>query len=73
MEHIILAYLMVTWYVFGHLVCLNYIWYILWPYGIFCVHWVYFSGFGILSLEKFGNPGSIGSERIFITINARVY
>jgi hypothetical protein len=39
------------------------IWYILWPFGIFCGHLVYvmviwniFPHFGILYLEKSGNP-----------------
>jgi hypothetical protein len=29
---------------------------ILWPFGTFCVHLVQFSGFGIMYLEKSGNP-----------------
>jgi hypothetical protein len=30
---------------------------ILWPFGIFCGHLVYFPRFGMLYLEKSGNPG----------------
>jgi hypothetical protein len=33
------------------------IWYILWHFGIFCGHLVYFPRFGILYYEKSGNPG----------------
>jgi hypothetical protein len=33
------------------------IWDILWPFGTFCVRLVHFSGFGIVYLEKYGNPG----------------
>jgi hypothetical protein len=39
------------------------IWYILWPFGIFCAHLVYFDfiwsifpPFGMFYLEKSGNP-----------------
>jgi hypothetical protein len=32
------------------------IWYILWPFGNVVVIWLYFSRFGILCLEKSGNP-----------------
>jgi hypothetical protein len=31
--------------------------YILWPFGIFNCHLVYFSRFGMLYKEKYGNPG----------------
>jgi hypothetical protein len=59
-------------YVYAHYIGLFYdylvyfvaIWYILWPFGIFCghlayllyVHLVYFSRFGMLDQEKSGNP-----------------
>jgi hypothetical protein len=33
------------------------IWDILWPFGTFCGHLVYFSRFGMLYQEKSGNPG----------------
>jgi hypothetical protein len=32
------------------------IWYILWSFGTFCGHLVYFSHFGMLYREKSGNP-----------------
>jgi hypothetical protein len=32
------------------------IWNILRTFGIFCVHWEHFSGFGIMHQEKSGNP-----------------
>jgi hypothetical protein len=42
------------------------IWYIVWPFGIFCGHsvyfmvtWYVFPRFGMLYHEKSGNPGSI--------------
>jgi hypothetical protein len=34
------------------------IWYILWPFGIFCVYLVHFPRFGIKYWEKSGNPGA---------------
>jgi hypothetical protein len=40
----------------GHLVHFTDFWYILWTFGIFCGNMVYFSSFGILYLEKSGNP-----------------
>jgi hypothetical protein len=36
---------------------------ILWPSGIFCGHWVYFSGFGMLYREKSGNPELLHSSK----------
>jgi hypothetical protein len=39
--------------------CLEYftdIWEILWPFGSFSAHLVYFSGIGIMYQEKSGNP-----------------
>jgi hypothetical protein len=42
---------------YDHLVYFTAIGNILWPFGIFCGHLVYFSRFGILYLEKSGNPG----------------
>jgi hypothetical protein len=33
-------------------------WYILWPFGTFCGHLLHFPHFGMLCLEKSGNPGS---------------
>jgi hypothetical protein len=33
------------------------IWDILWPFGTFFIHFVFFSGFGIMYQEKSGNPG----------------
>jgi hypothetical protein len=41
---------------YGHLEYFTDIWGILGPFGIFCVHLVHFSGFGILCQEKSGNP-----------------
>jgi hypothetical protein len=43
---------------FDHLVCLTAIGNILWPFGIYCGHLVNFPRFGMLYLEKSGNPGS---------------
>jgi hypothetical protein len=42
----------------GHLVLVYFmtIWYILWSFGIFYGHLVYFYRFGMLYLEKSGNP-----------------
>jgi hypothetical protein len=40
---------------YGPLVCLTAIWYILWSFGIFYGHLVYFSRFGMLYEEKSGN------------------
>jgi hypothetical protein len=37
------------------------IWDILWPFGIYCSHLVYFSGFGIMYQDKSGNPGLASS------------
>jgi hypothetical protein len=34
------------------------IWDILWTFGTFCIYLTHFSGFGITSDEKFGNPGA---------------
>jgi hypothetical protein len=33
------------------------IWYILWPFGIFCGIWYIFPRFGMFRQEKSGNPG----------------
>jgi hypothetical protein len=49
---------------YGHLVYFTAIGYILWPFGIFCVHLVFlmvvctctFSRFGMFSQEKSGKP-----------------
>jgi hypothetical protein len=40
----------------GHLEYFTDIWDILWPFGTFNVHLVHFSGFGIMYVEKSGNP-----------------
>jgi hypothetical protein len=39
---------------YGQLIYFMVIWYILWPFGIFCVNLVYFFRFGMLYLEKSG-------------------
>jgi hypothetical protein len=41
---------------YGHFVYLMAIMFILWPFGLFAVYLVYFSRFGVLHQEKFGNP-----------------
>jgi hypothetical protein len=41
---------------YDRLVYFTTIWYILWPFGIFYGHLVYFSHFGLLYYEKSGNP-----------------
>jgi hypothetical protein len=41
---------------YDHLVYFTAIVSILWPFGIFCGHLVYFPRFGILYQEKSGNP-----------------
>jgi hypothetical protein len=48
-----------------HWVCFTAIWYILWPFGVFCGHLEYFMvtwhilpRFGILYQEKSGNPAA---------------
>jgi hypothetical protein len=54
--------------IYGHLVSFMAIRYslwpfvtcIVWPFGIFCGHLVYFSRFGMLYKEKFGNPAAEG-------------
>jgi hypothetical protein len=33
-------------------------WYILWPFGIFNGYLVYFPRFGMMYIEKSGNPGA---------------
>jgi hypothetical protein len=43
---------------YDHLVNFTAIGNILWPFGIFCGHWVIFHRFGILYQEKSGNPAS---------------
>jgi hypothetical protein len=43
--------------IYGHLVHFTVYWYILLTFGILCGNLVYFSRFGILYQEKFGNPG----------------
>jgi hypothetical protein len=51
---------------YGRLVYFTAVWYILWPFGVFCRHLVhifnsylvYFSCFGILYQGKSGNPSS---------------
>jgi hypothetical protein len=50
----------------GHLVYFTVIWYILWPLGIFSGYFVDFSLFGMLYLEKSGNPASDGGEKKFV-------
>jgi hypothetical protein len=40
----------------GHLEYFIDIWDILWPFGTFCVHLVYFSVLGFVHQEKSGNP-----------------
>jgi hypothetical protein len=40
------------------------IWNILRTFGIFCVHLVHFSGFGILYQEKSGNPAVPSTEKL---------
>jgi hypothetical protein len=42
---------------YGQLVHFTVFWYILWTFGIVRGNLVYFSRFGILYQEKFGNPG----------------
>jgi hypothetical protein len=42
---------------YGHSEYFIEIWDILWPFGIFCIHLLHFSGFGIMYQEKSGNPG----------------
>jgi hypothetical protein len=37
---------------------------ILRPFGTFCVHFVHFSGFGIMRQEKSGNPGIVANHLI---------
>jgi hypothetical protein len=44
---------------YRHSVCFMAKWYILWPFGIFRGHLVYF---GILYQEKSGNPDPHGSK-----------
>jgi hypothetical protein len=41
---------------YGHVVNFPAIWFILWHFGILCVHLVYFSRFGILYQDKSGSP-----------------
>jgi hypothetical protein len=56
---------MAIWYMlwpfgicYGHLVYVMAIWYMLWPFGNLVVLWYIFPRFGILCLEKSGNPAS---------------
>jgi hypothetical protein len=42
---------------YGHLENFTTIWYILWKFGNVVVIWYIFPSFGILCLEKSGNPG----------------
>jgi hypothetical protein len=42
--------------IYGHFVHFT-VFYIVWAFGIVCRNLVYFSRFGILYLEKSGNPG----------------
>jgi hypothetical protein len=41
-------------------------WYILWHFGIFCGHLVYYPRFGILSHEKFGNPDVVPHVGVYL-------
>jgi hypothetical protein len=43
---------------YGHLVYFMAVWYILWPFGIFCGRLVHFFLFGMLYEETSGNTGS---------------
>jgi hypothetical protein len=55
---------MAIWYIlwpfgifYGHLVYFMAIWYILWPFDNLVATWyTYFPPFGILNIEKSGNP-----------------
>jgi hypothetical protein len=54
------AYFMAIWYAYFVAIWYAYvmaIWYILWPFGIFYGHLVFFPRFGFLYQEKSGNPG----------------
>jgi hypothetical protein len=46
---------------YGHLVYFTAIWYILWPFRICNLWYVYFSYFGMFCQEKSGNP-VLGNE-----------
>jgi hypothetical protein len=45
------------WYFCGHSEHFTTIWYVRWPFGVFCVHLVHFPRFGMLYQEKSGNLG----------------
>jgi hypothetical protein len=47
---------------YGHLEYFSAIWYKLWPFGIICGSWVYFSRFGMFGPRKSGNPGPLALE-----------
>jgi hypothetical protein len=42
---------------YGHLVYFTAIWFMLWPFRIFCGHFGIFFRFGMLYQEKSGSPG----------------
>jgi hypothetical protein len=42
---------------YGHFEYFMAIWYILWPFGIFCHNLVNYFNFSMLCREKSGNPG----------------
>jgi hypothetical protein len=44
---------------YGHFVYFTAKWYILWPFGTICGRSGYVSHFGMLYLEKSGNPDSL--------------
>jgi hypothetical protein len=50
---------------YDHVVYFTAIEHILWPFGIFCGHLVFFPRFGILYQEKSGNPGLIKQKIAF--------
>jgi hypothetical protein len=49
---------------YGHFEYFMVIWYILWPFGNIVVIWYVFRHFGMLCLEKSGNPALNSVENI---------
>jgi hypothetical protein len=54
---------------YGHLEYFTDIWYILWPFEIFCGHFVYFSPFGMFYQDKSGNSAAKPFLKTFIFLN----